>query len=75
MFQQIESKPYRGEIEKHMAAMTLHLHPPSCLKLRVEDLGKARVILKRVIVQYIICMLTCMVSDAAMELKCSPGDI
>nr|XP_034300942.1 uncharacterized protein LOC105336256 isoform X3 [Crassostrea gigas] len=47
VFQQIENKPYRGEIEKHMTAMTLHLHPPSCLKLRVEDLGKARVILER----------------------------
>nr|XP_019926171.2 uncharacterized protein LOC105336256 isoform X1 [Crassostrea gigas] len=51
VFQQIENKPYRGEIEKHMTAMTLHLHPPSCLKLRVEDLGKARVILERTLLQ------------------------
>lgn len=74
MFQQIENKPYRGEIEKHMASMTLHLHPPSCLKLRVEDLGKARLILERVIMYYIFFGMLYLVSDAAIKLKCSPGD-
>ncbi|XP_048774436.2 uncharacterized protein LOC125679335 [Ostrea edulis] len=47
VYHQVADKPYRGEIEKHMAAMTLHLHPPSCLRLGVEDLGKARSILER----------------------------
>ncbi|XP_022327686.2 uncharacterized protein LOC111127006 [Crassostrea virginica] len=51
VFKQIENKPYRREIEKHMSVMSLHLHPPSCLKIGVEDLGKARLILIKTLLQ------------------------
>ncbi|XP_061163703.1 uncharacterized protein LOC133172884 [Saccostrea echinata] len=51
VYNQVADKPYRCQIEKQMAAMTLHLHPPSCLQLCVEDLGKARLIMEKTLLQ------------------------